>query len=81
MKMNDVRRSITINAELYRHLQKFACMKRTTVRAVLTEAIKQYTSFDSKQLAVKWVPRTPVATQQEIESIIGDEFRTVGASR
>ena len=49
---------------------KYALMKHETIRAVVEQAIAEFTEYDSRQLAVKWVPKPPVVPK-DIEEIIG----------
>jgi predicted transcriptional regulator len=57
--------------DLHRHLQKYALMRHTTMRQVVLEAIAHETQYGQRQLAVKWVPQSPIATAEEIADIVG----------
>jgi nitrate reductase cytochrome c-type subunit len=63
-------KNVAITEDIHRHLVKFALMKHTTIRAVVERAIAEFTEYDSRQLAVKWVPKPPVIPK-DIEEIIG----------
>jgi hypothetical protein len=64
-------KSIQISDELHRHLQKYAMLKHTTCRAVAAQAIAEATRYGQQQLAVKWVPQSPVYSAADIDIVIG----------
>lgn len=37
--------TVMLDENLHRHLEKFACMRHTTMSAVVREALKEYTDY------------------------------------